>query len=241
MGVDAEMFVRIKGRDKWLADADELKTAYELASTIGPSKFMNTIGMWKDEKGHHCLEIMRPIKHSLDADYHGVPATMIGRVIWSQDGDTIVAGQDEQFVRIHLYTRYYGEEYARGDWPTIRVVAEWCELRFPGCEVWYGGDSSGICAEHLSAERRDELNKFFLSSGRKSYARYDDGPDRVTGHRGTMCPVCDVRMYSTGGGQGDSFWSCDGCEQRAVILANNKIVFGKGDIFKLADEARKAA
>ena len=35
MGVDAKMFARIKGRDGWLADADELIAAYDLASTFG--------------------------------------------------------------------------------------------------------------------------------------------------------------------------------------------------------------
>ena len=30
MGVDAEMFVRIRGRDNWLAQEDERRAAYEL-------------------------------------------------------------------------------------------------------------------------------------------------------------------------------------------------------------------
>lgn len=218
MGVDAEMFVRIKGREHWLSDADELGAAYDLASTLGSDNFMITLGEYPDQPTweHHALSIMRPVADASDAEDNGLDAKHVGRVAWTQDGDPIFAADDEQLIKIHLWTRYYGEDYARGDWPTIRAVAEWCELRFPGAEIWYGGDSSGICAAPLTRARRDQLNEFYLTKGRKPYTR-DRGWDSVfAGGQTLACPICKVGMITCGGGQGDTFWYCDGCDKKAV-------------------------
>jgi hypothetical protein len=243
MGVDAEMFVRIKGREHWLADDDELLAAYQLASTIGHDSYLITLGGDSSFSQHHALSIMRPIKDASDAEDHGLDADSVGKVVWTQDGDPIVAAPDEQFIKVHLWTRYYGEDYARGNWPIIRVTAEWLAMRFPAGEVWYGGDSSGICAEHLTAERLATLNNFFLSSGRRTYTRYDS-PFRSA--RGSCeCLTCRQPMIDTGGGQGQQFWFCDGCGAEAVTAAGHEPYRGKRSrdehsIFKLADEARKA-
>jgi hypothetical protein len=244
MGVDAEMFARIKGRENWLPDTEELKAAYELASTISYWHFSIMKGGEYDWAQYHALAIMRPIQDAADARDHGVMQSDIGRVVYTQDGPDIFAEPDEQFIRVHLAGRYYGEQYARGDWPTIRAVAEWLETRFPGCEVWYGGDSSGICAEHLSAARRDELNRFFLTSGCRTYERHaDNGVDRFTGHKAPVCPCCNVALFSSGGGRGQSFWSCDGCGRRAVVTPLGKTLFGDrhADVFALAREAEGQA
>lgn len=219
MGVDAEMFVRIRGRANWLREEDLLKASYELASTLGSDNFLITIGRFPDEPKwqHHALSIIRPLQDKADAADHGLNEAHIGRTVWTQDGPTIVAENDEQFVRVHLGTRYYGEDYARGNWPIIRATTEWLEKRFPMGAVWYGGDSSGICAEHLTRERREQLNDFFLSSGRKTYERYFARPvDEVTGTPAPQCPACNVTTIHCGGGQGEAFWYCDGCGKKAV-------------------------
>jgi len=42
-------------------------------------------------------------------------------------------------------------------------VAEWLERRVPECVVWYGGDSSGICAELFDTPARKKLLEHFAS------------------------------------------------------------------------------
>jgi hypothetical protein len=218
MGVDAKMFARIKGRGNWLADADELIAAYELASTFGYENFWIAKGGEHDRgDGHHALQIIRPISKE-EAVRYKLADNLVGRVVWSQDGEDIVAAPDEQFVCVHLQTRYYSEKYPRGDWLIVRAVAEWLELRFPGCEVWYGGDSSGICAEHFDADRRAAINRYFLSSGHRAYTgRPPSNRDDV------ICPVCQVGMIGSGDGQEDSFYICDGCGKRVIKLSTSHL------------------
>lgn len=233
MGVDAMMFARIKGRENWLQPDDVLPTAYDLASTIGSNHFLITKGNYPSNPSweHHALSIVGP--NDEQAEYY---PDAVGRVAWFQDGDPIFAGDDEQFVKVHLWTRYYGEDYARGDWPTIRATAEWLELRFPHCEVWYGGDSSGICAEHLSEARRAELNAFYLDSGRKTYTRYRESGAAL------ICTCCEVGMVNVGGGSGADFFHCDGCGRQAVRdrAAAWNVTWGTrhDDIFKLSAKHR---
>jgi len=241
MGIDAEMFVRIKGRKNWLADADELKTAYEMASTLGSERFF--INDPEDAIGtpHHALSIMRAVTaKSVEDDYD--EAEHIGKVVWYQDGEPIIANDDEQFIKIHLWTCYYGEDYARGDWPTIRAVAEWLEIRFPGGEVWYGGDSSGVEAAPLDPKRRDELNRFYLTSGRKSYTRHPN--PFLPPKSACMCQTCREPMVDCGGGCGDTFFYCDGCGRKTIRKdatgTEIKVPRGK-DFFDIGREARGTA
>jgi hypothetical protein len=212
MGVDAEMFVRLKGRDKWLKPEHELAAAYELASTIGADNFVVNFSETDGKLpsgGHHALSIVRPIKDKADARDNGL-------------GSEIIAAPDEQFIRVHLWTRYYGPSYARGNWPVIRMTMEWLQLRFPEAEIWYGGDSSGICAEHMTADRIKEFNDFFLESGRKTYQRaftslgLDGAPP--------ACPCCLTVTNNCGGGSDCGFFYCDGCGQKFIKEHANRTV-----------------
>lgn len=216
MGVDAEMFVRVKGRKNWLRDEQELAASYELASTVGAEHFFVMFGDDGKlrEDGHHALSIIRPIKDAQEAEYCGAEPEYIGKVIWTQDGPEIVAADDEQFVRVHLWSRYYGPDYARGNWPVIRLTIEWLQMRFPGAEVWYGGDSSGICAEHMTPERVKQFNDFFLESGRKTYQRAFTSLG-IDGKPPT-CPCCLIETNNCGGGQDAGYFYCDGCGQKFI-------------------------
>lgn len=214
MGVDARMFARIRGRDNWLKDENELTAAVEMAQAIGCDHFLITRGGEYKWSQHHALSIVRPLKDTADCDDRGVDANHVGKVVYTQDGDDIVADPDEQFIEVHLWSRYYGEDYARGDWPTIRATAEWLEFRFPGCEVWYGGDSSGICAEPLTRARRDQLNAFYLKSGRTQYTRNASLLDMTRGIGGAKCPCCEIDMINAGGGPDVAFLYCDGCGKK---------------------------
>lgn len=219
MGVDARMFVRLRGVENWIKPEDVLPLSYELASTVGYDAFLITKGA-KHSFGvpHHALTIAAPIKDAADAEYHGLGEEAIGGVVYTQDGDHIVADADEQFVEVHLMGRYYGKGYERGSYPTLRAIAEWLEFKLPSGEVWYGGDSSGMCATAFTPAARSDLNRHFLANGRRPYQRaFGDGFNSITGHRAPTCEVCEVRMFSTGGGQGRSFWSCDGCGAQAIV------------------------
>lgn len=213
MGIDAEMFVRIKGKENWLKDDDELAAAVHLARTVGPEKFY--IG---DDQ--HALSIIRP----QTSDERYVDRAHDGKVVWRQDGPEIIADDDEQFIRVHLWSRYYAPGYERGDWPTIRQVAEWLDFRFPGGEVWYGGDSSGACASKFDNEARDKMNGHYLNAmGRTGY----------TGGFGSLgdsdtCPRCKIEKDCSGGGGGASFMRCSGCGKKTVLFKGEAYVVPGG-------------
>lgn len=220
MGVDAEMIVRIKGTENHLAPEDEIKTAYEMASTFGAHRFF-VWGTPGEDDFHHALRIMQPNDEGL--------------LVYEQDGPEIIAEPDEQLIKVFLFDRYYGPGYERGDWPFFCMIAEWLEWKFPKGRVWYGGDSGGICAEPLTKEKRDELTRHFFENGHRPYvrgmplifARGSDAPD---------CPTCQTPLYSCGGGRGDAFFACDGCGIGAVS-SNGRVTWGKNrhqDIFDIA-------
>src|SRR5215471_18999167 len=99
MGIDAEIFVRIKGRQSWLSEADVRRLSYEIGTSCGDNFFftMNPRqGVFKETR--RALEIMSPIKDAVDAEDHGLEAEHIGRTVWTQDGDPIIADEDEQFI-----------------------------------------------------------------------------------------------------------------------------------------------
>jgi hypothetical protein len=239
MGVDAEMFARIRGQENWLRDDQETRAGYELATTLGADNFLITRETkYAFGRPHHALSIVRPIKDAADAEYHGLDASFIGKRLWTQDGPDIVAEPDEQFIKVHLMTRYYGEDYARGNWPIIRATAEWLEWKFPGCEVWYGGDSSGICAAPLTVARRKQLNDFYLVSGHSTYLGGFGGIfERGGGAPAPVCATCEEPMRATGGGQDCTFWHCDGCDGQAISRGGSVQLVERGkDIMEVSRE-----
>lgn len=237
MGVDAEMFARIKGRENWIAEGDVRGLSYKLASTIGHDWFLITEGTdWAGSPHHHALSIIKPYGGESYED----DADLIGKVIWSQDGEPIIAGEDEQFVRAHLMSRYYGPDYARGNWPVLRMTALWMRQNLGG-EVWYGGDSGGICAEPLTEARLADLDRFFLANGRRPYSRYESPVFGNREHKPT-CRVCDVEMIDTGGGRGQVFWICDGCGARVITVGTVERKLKRGqDFFEASRELESSA
>lgn len=223
MGIDAEMFAIIKGKAKWLAPADVLKASYELASTLGHGNFLINSKLekplFKGDTRHHALSIVQP---HVDKDYER--DDLRGKVVWFQDGDPKVAAPDEQFIRVHLWQRYYGPGYERGNWPVIRSTAEWLEVNLPVHEIWYGGDSSGVVAEPFGEAARRAFNHHYLTNGHRPYVHHDN-PFKAR-ERKPVCPTCEAVMADTGGGGGQSFWSCDGCGQHAVT-GHGKILWLK--------------
>lgn len=217
MGVDARMFAIVRGAAQLKNEDQVLAAARELAAVIGPEHFMITKGRklfagWPAAELHHALSVIEPLSEKRAAEYD-MPH-LAGKVAYFQDGDPFVAVPGDQLIEAHLMTRYYHEDYARGHWPTIRAVAEWLEFKFPGCEVWYGGDSSGAVAERFDARRRAELNLFYLETG---HSTYESGFQR-RGGAGPICPACEVPLLNCGGGGREraQFWHCASCGSRAV-------------------------
>lgn len=228
MGVDTQMLVRTRT----IHTAEQVRRlAVDLCEAFGPDRFW--IGedwpLWDDEyenqigKGRHALSIVKK---------------------YAQDGDDIVPDAGEQFIEAHLATRYYGEGYERGDLPFIIAVAEWLEFRIPDARLFYGGDSSGICAEPFDRASRTTAFRHFATVGHRPYT---GGFGRFTNAaRDVMCGFCDYAMHHCGGGGGlglptsYEFYRCGGCGKQAVRRANGTVVIvPKGKDY--SDVAREVA
>jgi hypothetical protein len=192
MGIDAEMFVKRRGQP--LTDAELLDASYWLCSTLGAEHFFITD---KDSYGdaHHALSAVS---------------------VWEQDGPDIQPENGEQFIRVHLWSRYYGPGYERGNWMLLRTTIEWLQRRWPDCEVWYGGDSSGSCVEHMTTERVAEFDKLFFSQGREAYTHHKGWS--AFGGATVVCPTCNHETSNTGGGGGESFHYCGGCGAEFIVF-----------------------
>lgn len=195
MGVDAEMFVRVKGGN-YTREAVK-RIAYDLGSAFGPDKFwIFKDCSWADDGS---------VRHA---------ATLIEK--YEQDGPDIEPEDGEQFIQIHPATRYYGEGYERGNLPFLIMLAEWLERRIPGGVVWYGGDSSGVEAEPFDKAAREKLWAHFCAV---AHAPYDDVFDNDS-HSITMprpiCPICDVKMKRYGWGAKYGAFNCSGCDERRI-------------------------
>lgn len=230
MGIDARMFVRLKGRENWLDPAKELEIAVALARVVGAGNFIITKAFedWNFGPPHHALSIVKPLTEQDVEDYE-VPE-LVGRVVYFQDGPPIVADEDEQFVEVHLMSRYYAEGYARGDWPTIRAVAEWLEIKFPEGEVWYGGDSGGVLAELFDTAARDDINRYYLTKGHSEYRGAFGGLGARDENAIPVCRCCEQPMQSCGGA-GETFWFCDGCDGRAKSKGSDVSFLKRGEDF----------
>lgn len=197
MGVDAEMFVRTKSK---LTDREVKRLGYEIAEAFGASKFF-----------------IAPKTAELSKEYRALSRVKV----WEQDGPDIKPDPGETFLRVSLWTRYYGPGYERGDLPLIVAVAAWLELRVPGGRVWYGGDSSGVCAEPFGPVERTKMFAHFAKVGHRPYAG-----DALTGENqwsflgggvpAPKCEFCEVPMICNGGGGGGAvaFYHCPGCGKR---------------------------
>lgn len=179
MGIDAQMFVKTKQQ----ISQEQLKNlAYELASAYGAKNFV--IDREKKWEGRHCL-------YFIDE--------------YMQDGDSLFPEAGEIFIEVNLRTRYYGVNYERGNLPLILSIAEWLERKIINCEVWYGGDSSGIEAVHLTKQERNNLFNHFVNVGHNPYYYFFDGEHEE------CCTFCDKPMLQYGFGNNYSAFRCTGC------------------------------
>jgi hypothetical protein len=140
---------------------------------------------------------------------------------YEQDGPDILPGKGETFVSVSLWSRYWGPGYERGDLPLILTLAEWLERKFPNGAVWYGGDSSGVCAAPLDSVARAALLDHFASPDGFRY-RLGFSLQRGPGAKGQSCEFCgNVPMAEMRWGPGLVGFICIGCDLHRLVGATS--------------------
>lgn len=202
MGVDAQMFVKLQ-RDVPLKELKTLR--WEMGEAFGAEHF------FIDREGKYT----KPPRHAIERIRK-----------YEQDGDPIKPKAGETFLEVHVWGRYYGVGYERGDAPFLIALADWLEKRTSG-EVWYGGDSSGICAIHFDAVERAALWAHFVKFGHLPYRDDPRVGDRRTSfiapHEQKIerhCEFCDMPMARNGWGQSYAGFDCYGCGARETTQDN---------------------
>src|SRR5258708_27710312 len=171
MGIDGEMFIEIVNEK--LAEVEIKKASY-----IFGSAYHHMLMLGFDEKIYH-----RPLE-------------LITSEIREQDGPDIKLNPKNTYIHIPLAGRYYGIGYERGPIIEYIMMAEFLEQLFPLCNIYYGGDSSGVLYTLFGKETRSELLQYFIKNhGRDNYLRAFDKEND-----GFNCPVCDVKMIRNGWG-----------------------------------------
>lgn len=198
MGIDAEMLARRVPRsrvtDKWLKEL-----SWKMGQSLGAGKFFID-----REKGYGAITRTNDRYRYDDSPEPGT--------VYTQDGDDVPAVGDECLLQVHLWGRYYGKGYERGDILFYIAVAEWLEMNIPGCEVWYGGDSSGVCAVPFTQELRKELREHLYSTeGRAYFTSWGQRDEFGLPPACALCPdgkYCGERF---GSGRTFASFRCAGC------------------------------
>lgn len=209
MGVDVEMFFRLKRK---LSEKELRRLSWEMSGAIGRDTF------YRDEPKGLPIEEREEI---------------------TQDGPTLTANKGEHFYRINLLCCYYGPDYERGPVLEIIAVAEWLEAHVEGAEVWYGGDSGGICAAPFRAQERAALKRHWLDHGHAPYLlAWNSG---IFSKHLPTCPRCQELMINSGGGGDRRFYFCYGCENRVITSPRGQRWLKRGeDFFKVSEEVQAA-
>ncbi len=167
MGIDAKMFVRNRGRR---LSAEELRQlSAELREEFPDGPFwplaekqivlssVRTLGEHRSELARDRVAYPDAAKwFQEDEETLSYPNHL---QIWEQDGLSLVSAPDEQLIEIHLIAWYFSSSYPRGPWQELRAIADWLEKQFANGEVWYGGDSSGVVAYHLTPALKDAYSR----------------------------------------------------------------------------------
>lgn len=201
MGVDAKMFARVP---RAVPDDEVRALRIALGDAFGAKKFWIFRGKnggeaplddaYSEEcgfdSGRHCIERVRE---------------------FTQDGEKILPREGETLLRVYPASRYYGIGYERGDLPFLLALARFLRDKTGG-EVWYGGDSSGICAQVLDQAYEAELWAHFVEHQHKPY-RHAMSWDSGDGIPTAFCAFCNQAMHRYGSGNGGLFapFSCEGC------------------------------
>lgn len=195
MGVDAEMFVRVK---REVSDGEVRSLRLKLGDAFGADKFW----IWRNGQGP------APVDATSDGGSSRHSVERVKR--FTQDGDDIEPDRGETFLRVYPASRYYGIGYERGDLPFLLMLARFLR-EVTGGEVWYGGDSSGACAQVLDDAYERELWAHFVANGHRPYL---DGMEwGGDGIPTAYCNLCSSPMRRYGAGSSGMYapFCCYGC------------------------------
>ncbi len=199
MGIDARILLKITGPTP--TPEQIALWSWDLCAAIGADKF------WTNKE-------TKKYAIALTEDYEEQGRE--GKVYF-QDGDTVIAADNETMLDVSLWTRYYGIGYERGDVFTICNTAAWCEQNIPNCTVYYGGDSSGVEAEPFHKGARDALLAHkFGPHGRDYYQ--EENPFMEKPHEYGKPPPCSLcvpkrGMSRYGWGGNYAAYHCAGCNE----------------------------
>ena len=253
MGVDARILVKVKVKgSERITEEQAIELSYRAGVTFGSEEFLiihpQHAAMYSGPR--RAISIIPPYDTGHRYWEEGDPNNdhhLKGKTLYFQDGPNIEAEPDEQFLEVSVQTRYYGEGYERGDLPFIILLSEWLEYVIPGCEVWYGGDSSGIEAELFDRQARDVLKGHYFDHGHEPYisSPYRDYLHPIR----PRCEFCGGKvMANSGGGPGSGgkpidFNTCSGCGYAVISDRATgevlKMLDMHTDFFKGAEELRK--
>lgn len=218
MGIDAEMLVRVK---REVPDDEVRALRMALGGAFGAERF--SIFRAVGQRGE------APLQDSYDPETGWTKGRhLIERSsVFEQDGPSIEPEEGETLLRVHLATRFYGIGYERGDLPTILSVARFLRDKTGG-EVWYGGDSSGVCARLLDDAFERELWDHFVAVQHEPYYKPDMwGGDNIPN---VHCAFCNHPMRRFGSGSNGMYapFYCRGCGAR-VVTNDGGVTWAKYD------------
>lgn len=196
MGIDARMVLRVKDKP---SDKQLKEWSWRLAAAVGAEK------LWLDKaEGRGAI--------TLSYDYDEAGERVYNGKSYAQDGDPLIV-TSYWLLEVHVSTRFYGIGYERGDLLGLCAVAEWCEQNINGCEVWYGGDSSGVMAQPWPEAARRALRQHLYSDEGREYFRHGERPNSFP--HPELCSLCvsseGFNRYGWGGGDTYVAVSCPGC------------------------------
>ena len=208
MGIDARMFVRTKAK---ITEEQVREWAYRLGEAFGPESFWIFKDRGEGIPPRHCLSLIK--------EHH-------------QDGPTIKPKSGETFIAVHPATRYYGVGYERGNIVLLIGIAEWLEANIPDCEVWYGGDSSGVEAEKFDRKARADVMRHFADGGHTAYRDVFDN-DHGDGIKAPLCKFCWKVMRRYGWGKDYAAFHCAGCGEDIMTRNSGKTFQPKNDDWEM--------
>lgn len=197
MGIDARIIIQTTTE----VTPEKLRDwSFAIAESLGAERF------FIDRKERQAISLTR------DYDEQGRDGH-----IYYQDGPEVVS--DKTLLEVSVWTRYYGEGYERGDILFICAVAEWAEANIPDCEVWYGGDSSGVLLEPFPAARRQELRNLLYSAKGRDYFKHSWADSKSPRPDLSDCKLCiedRLNQYGIGANGSYAAYLCPGCGERFI-------------------------
>lgn len=220
MGVDAEMVVRLLHP---LSDDELIDASYRLMEACDKSDDFFVSDDEAIARGEYRRALNR-IGADEDSEYRSYG----------------VAKPDGHWFWLSLWGRYYGPGYERGNLWRYIAIAEWLEHNYPGCAVFYGGDSGETLKPFTVAERSRLIAHWADKGGRPYYA----DPRWADGQREDLrptCPLCQKKATQYGSGGTFASWTCDGCARHWVWIGKDVRAYPPSrdwDSFKAAQQQR---